>query len=144
IGSVPDVRPYLSRASLVIAPLRIARGLQNKVLEALAMGKATIASPQALAALRVEPGVQLVEAGSCEAWVDAIIGLLGDPERRQSLGQAGREFVETHHCWERCLAPLETLLGLTDTLPESRTESANASIANRNGVRGDPGAAGTA
>jgi sugar transferase (PEP-CTERM/EpsH1 system associated) len=132
IGSVPDVRPYLARAALAIAPLRIARGLQNKVLEALAMGKATIASPQALAALRVEPGVHLVEASGCEAWVDAIIGLLGDPERRQWLGHAGRQFVETHHCWERCLAPLETLLGLTDTLPESRTESANGSVGNRN------------
>jgi len=126
IGQVPDVRPYLARAALAIAPLRIARGLQNKVLEALAMAKATVASPQALAALRVEPGVHLIEARDCEAWVDAVIGLLGDPDQRQWLGHAGRQFVETHHSWERCLAPLDALLGLPEALPESQQESANS------------------
>lgn len=112
IGPVPDVRPYLARAALAVVPLRIARGLQNKVLEALAMAKATVASPQALAALRVEDGVHLVEARRPEEWVDAIIGLLRDTDRRQRLGVAGREFVETHHSWERCLTPLDSLLGL--------------------------------
>jgi sugar transferase (PEP-CTERM/EpsH1 system associated) len=113
VGQVPDVRPYLSRANVVVAPLRIARGLQNKVLEALAAGKAVVASPPALAALKCQPGVELQSASSPTEWVRAILHLLENQELRKELGLAGRKYVEGHHAWDVCLEPLNDLLGLT-------------------------------
>lgn len=106
IGQVPDIRPHLARAAVAVVPVRIARGVQNKVLEALAMGKATVAAPPALAALHAEPGRHVIAARTPKEWADAVAHLLGDPDRRASLGRAGRAYVEEHHHWDWCLAPL--------------------------------------
>ncbi len=106
IGQVADVRPYLARAALAVIPLRLARGIQNKVLEALAMAKPVIAAPPALAALATVPGEHLLAATSPQEWVEAVCELLADPARCRKLGEAGRRFVETHHHWDRCLQPL--------------------------------------
>jgi sugar transferase (PEP-CTERM/EpsH1 system associated) len=106
VGQVPDVRPHVAAAAVVVAPLRLARGLQNKVLEALAMGKPVVATPAALAALRTEHGRHLLAASTPAEWVGAVGGLFADPRRRRELGAAGRKYVEEHHHWERCLAPL--------------------------------------
>ena len=112
VGQVPDVRPFLSEAAVVVAPLRIARGLQNKVLEALAMGKAVVASPPALAALQCQPGVDLLAASTAAEWIDAILQLLENKRLRKKLGTSGRKYIEEHHAWDRCLGPLIDLLGL--------------------------------
>ena len=112
VGQVPDVRSYLAEAAVAVNPLRIARGLQNKVLEAMAMGKAAAASPQALAGLRRGADVPVVCARSASEWVERVGELLDQPERRRRLGAAGRRYVEEHHNWERCLRPFEPLLGL--------------------------------
>ncbi len=105
-GSVPDVRPFVASAAAVVAPMRLSRGLQNKVIEALAMAKAVVAAPPALAALAVVPGRDLLCATTPAEWV-AAIGQLFDPAgRRSELGAAGRAFVEAHHHWDRCLEPL--------------------------------------
>jgi sugar transferase (PEP-CTERM/EpsH1 system associated) len=117
IGQVPDVRPWLARAAAVVAPLRLARGLQNKVLEALAMGKAVVASPPALAALDVEPGVHVLAAASPGEWGDGVLRLLGDEALRRRLGSAGRRYVEERHHWDRCLEPFAPLLGLAPCRP---------------------------
>jgi sugar transferase (PEP-CTERM/EpsH1 system associated) len=106
VGQVPDVRPHLATAAVVVVPMRLSRGLQNKVLEALAMGKATVAAPPALAALKAVPGEHLLRAESPAEWVSAVNGLLDDPARRRELGLAGRRFVEANHHWDTCLAPL--------------------------------------
>jgi sugar transferase (PEP-CTERM/EpsH1 system associated) len=112
VGQVADVRPYLSRAAVVLAPLNIARGVQNKVLEALAMGKATVVSPQALTGLQVEPDVHLLTASTESEWQEAVSRLLQDEGLRQRLGTAGRRYVEAHHSWEHCSQPLANLLRL--------------------------------
>lgn len=114
IGQVPDVRPHVARAAVVIAPLRIARGVQNKVLEALAMGKAVVASPQSLTGLGIEPGIHLLAADSPSEWREAVGRLLRDADLRRQLGQQGRRFVEAHHCWDRCLEPFTPLVGLPE------------------------------
>jgi len=106
VGSVPDVRPFVAEASVVVVPLRLARGIQNKVLEAMAMGKAVVAAPPALAALKTEPGVQLLSASIPEEWVAPVCGLFADPKRCQELGAAARRYVEEHHHWGTCLEPL--------------------------------------
>jgi sugar transferase (PEP-CTERM/EpsH1 system associated) len=118
IADVPDVRPYLARAAVVVAPLRIARGVQNKVLEALAMGKAVVSSPQALSGIAAEPGVHLLAADTAQDWVNAVVKLFDDGPLRQRLGEAGRDYVSEHHCWERCLEPIGPLLGLTADILE--------------------------
>jgi sugar transferase (PEP-CTERM/EpsH1 system associated) len=105
-ADVPDVRPYLTQAILAVCPIRIARGLQNKVLEAMAMGKATIAAPAAIAALDVNNGEHLLSPNTPDEWVEAVGALLNDEDRRKQLGAAAREYVEEHHHWDRCLRPL--------------------------------------
>jgi len=112
VGQVPDVRPYLASAAVAVAPLRIARGLQNKVLEAMAMAKPVVASPQALAALKDKPDLPTQTAATPLEWTEQVGRLLDAPALRQQLGAAGRVYVEAHHHWERCLEPFGSLLGL--------------------------------
>ena len=113
VGQVSDVRPYLAEAAVAVNPLRIARGLQNKVLEAMAMGKAVVASPQALAGLRHRDDAPPLCARSAREWVETVTRLLDRPEERRRLGAEGRRYVEEHHDWDECLRPFESLLGLS-------------------------------
>ncbi len=110
VGQVPDVRPYVEGAAVVVAPLRLARGVQNKVLEGMAMGRPVVASPQALQGLRGVPGVPAVEADGPAAWAGTLAGLLSDPARCHDLGGRGRGHVEAHHAWGPCLRRLDELL----------------------------------
>ncbi len=112
VGQVPDVRPYVAGAGVVVVPLRLARGVQNKVLEALAMSKATVASPQSLAGLQARGGVPALTASTAAEWVESVVRLMDDPGLRRRLGADGRRFVEESRRWDRCLEPLESILGL--------------------------------
>jgi sugar transferase (PEP-CTERM/EpsH1 system associated) len=114
VGQVPDVRPHVARSAVTVVPLRIARGVQNKVLESLAMAKPTVASPQSLAGLRAEPGAHLLRASSPDEWVEAVLRLFEDRQLCRRLGAAGRHYVEENHCWDRCLGPFVQLLGLLE------------------------------
>jgi len=105
-GSVPDVRPYLAEADAVVVPLRLARGIQNKVLEAMAMGRAVVASPAALEGLDVEVGTEVLEADRPEAWCAAIGRILDDSALRRRLGQAARACTEQRFNWDRRMADL--------------------------------------
>ena len=106
VGAVPDVRPHVAEACVAVCPIRIARGLQNKVLEAMALGKATVAAPAAIRALKAVPGEHLLAPTTEEEWVSTVCGLLTDADRRRKLGLAARRFVEVHHHWDHCLRPL--------------------------------------
>ena len=117
VGQVPDVRPYVARAACAVVPLRLARGLQNKVLEALAMGKAVVASPHALAGLKRGLDSPVLTAGSPGEWVDRVVRLLDNEALRRHLGALGRDYVEEHHRWDTCLGPFESLLGLAESSP---------------------------
>ena len=112
VGQVPDVRPYLERATMVVVPLRLARGIQNKVLEAMAMGKAAVGSPQSLAGLPARGTVPVLSAATPSQWVELVIRLMDDPALRRRLGCDGRRYVEEAHCWDRSLEPLGPILGL--------------------------------
>src|SRR5207245_1440953 len=79
-GYVPDMRPYLGTASVAIVPLMIAAGIQNKMLEALAMGTPTVTTSRCCRALGAEDGVHLLVAEEPQAYADAIVRLLDDPQ----------------------------------------------------------------
>lgn len=110
IGQVADVRPYVASSAIVVAPLRIARGLQNKVLEGMAMGKPIVASSHALAGFRPGTSVPALRADHPEQWVDTVEQLLQNPTRRVTLGNEGREYAERYHNWDDCLEPIGELL----------------------------------
>ena len=105
VGQVPDVRPYVASAAVVVAPLRIARGIQNKVLEAMAMSKAVVASPEALQGLQGR-AVPVVRAETVEDWITAVGQLLEDAQTRQTLSESARRFVQMHHSWQQALVGL--------------------------------------
>lgn len=110
-GYVPDIRPLLEAAALSVAPMRIARGVQNKVLEAMAMGKAVVVTPQALEGISAAPGVHLEMAPDIpEAFAHASTSLLLDAARRAALERQARDLVVRDYAWESQLAPLPRLL----------------------------------
>ena len=109
-GEVADTRDWLAAAAVVVAPLKIARGVQNKVLEAMAMARPVVASAAAAEGIDAQAGRDLLVAADAEEEARAIIGLLSDPLRAAALGQAGREQVEARYGWDAALAPLTRLV----------------------------------
>lgn len=102
-GFVPDIRKEQDRAHVVVVPLRIARGMQNKVLEAMSCGKATVASRKALGGIDAREGVDLEVANSPEEFLAKVDRLLGDPARVESMGDAARRYVLENFSWDRNL-----------------------------------------
>jgi sugar transferase (PEP-CTERM/EpsH1 system associated) len=96
-GRVADVRPYLQHAAVVVAPMRIARGIQNKVLEGMAMGKPVVLTGRALEGIGAVPGRDLLVADEPGDYADALLGLLRG--RGATFGAAARRLVEEHYQW---------------------------------------------
>ena len=109
-GFVDDTRDYLRRASVSVAPLRVARGIQNKVLEALAMGLATVGTTSATQGVEGLDGRDYLVHDDVAGQVEAVCGLLRDPTRAGELGLQGRAFVEERYDWEVTLQPLDHIL----------------------------------
>jgi sugar transferase (PEP-CTERM/EpsH1 system associated) len=109
-GPVPDVRPYYARAGVCVAPLRIGRGIQNKVLQGMAMGLPLVVSPLAARGLEAQPGRHLEVAGDPVEFAARLVRLLKSAADRRALGRNGRAFVEANYGWERSLFNLELLL----------------------------------
>ncbi|MGH8683809.1 MAG: TIGR03087 family PEP-CTERM/XrtA system glycosyltransferase [Nitrosospira sp.] len=108
-GSVPDVRPYLAHASLAVAPLRIARGIQNKVLEAMAMEKIVIASPQAMEGICAHPGQELFVANNESDFAHRIMTLL-QSKPNGTIGRAARARILEDYGWKKGLGRIDALL----------------------------------
>ena len=106
-GQVPDTRPYLAHADCVVAPLKIARGVQNKVLEAMAMARVVVATPQAREGIVAEPGIEIIIAEDAQGFAGAVCAALGGgyPE----IGARARQCVQTRYGWQRNLDCLDTL-----------------------------------
>jgi len=109
-GFVDDPRTWLARAAVSVAPLRIARGIQNKVLEAMAMGLPVVGTRSATQGVDGVAGRDYLVAESAEQQIEAVFALLQDSERARGLGRAARAFVEEHYDWEACLRPLDEIL----------------------------------
>ena len=109
-GAVADMRSWLAAADVVTAPLRIARGIQNKVLEAMAMARPVVASPAAFEGIEAEPGRHLLVADDPAAMAEAVRGLLSNPAGAAQLGTEARRHVAATYRWEARLAALPNLI----------------------------------
>jgi len=110
-GEVPDVRPFLAAADVVLGPLEIARGVQNKVLEAMAMALPVVLTPAAAAGIPGTDGIHFAIAETDEALAERALALLSDELAALTLGQAARRFVVEEMSWSAMLAPLPGFLG---------------------------------
>ncbi len=111
-GEVPDTRPWLAAATVVVAPLTVARGVQNKLLEAMAMARPVVTSPSAAQGVDATPGTHLLVANGAAATADAIAGLIADPARAAAMGRAARLRMRQRYGWGATLAPLAAILGI--------------------------------
>jgi len=111
-GAVADVRGWLAAADAVVAPLGIARGVQNKVLEAMAMARPVVASPAAFEGIQAEAGRDLLVADGAAAEAEAVLRLLGDAEAARGIGRAARARIEAHYGWDARLAGLPAIVGM--------------------------------
>jgi sugar transferase (PEP-CTERM/EpsH1 system associated) len=109
-GSVPDVRPYVTRAALTVAPLRIARGTQNKILEAMAMGVPVVSSRIAAGGVDAVPGEHLLTGDTPAEIAEAVLRILDNPAERARLSEAGRARVMSHHAWPSSMKRLDALI----------------------------------
>ncbi len=108
-GYLEDLRPAIARATVAVAPLRYGVGIQNKVLEAMALATPVVAARQAARALHAVEGRDLLLAEQPYEYADAILNLIDDPQRAATIGAASREYVERHHTWEAAAERLERI-----------------------------------
>jgi polysaccharide biosynthesis protein PslH len=108
-GSVPDVTPHLNRAAVVVAPLRLGGSMRGKVLEALGAGKALVATPRAAEGVEALPGQHFLLATTEAELVDAVAGLLLDPDRRRRLAVSARQWASESLSWGPSIRAFEGL-----------------------------------
>lgn len=109
-GRVDDVRPWLAGASLALVPLEIARGVQNKVLEAMAMAVPVVLTEEAATGINGVAGHHYAVADSDQGLAEAVLRLARDPVRARIKGRAGRRFAVERQSWQSALAPLTELV----------------------------------
>jgi glycosyltransferase involved in cell wall biosynthesis len=122
-GYVPDIRPYLARATLAVSPILYGAGCQNKVLEAMAMGTPVVSTPASLRGLRVVDGKDVVVAATASAMASKILELLGDAQKRTEMSANGRLAVEKNYEWAATISKLESVYAAAIT--NRRAGSAN-------------------
>jgi len=109
-GTVPDVRMYVRRAAVSVAPLDIARGTQNKILEAMAMGIPVVASQQASKGVDAISGQHILVAHNTQDYVDTIEQLLQDPDHRKNFAEQARGRMLSHHSWAESMKRVDVLV----------------------------------
>jgi hypothetical protein len=109
-GSVPDVRPYVRKSALMIAPLTIARGTQNKILEAMAMGVPTVTSEIAAKGVDAIPGEHLLAGSRPDDYVRAIRRLLDHPDERKKFATRSRERMLSNHDWSASMRRMDGII----------------------------------
>ncbi len=129
-GRVPDVRPYLAHGSVVVAPMRIARGIQNKVLEAMAMARPVVVTPSGLEGIAADANEVLV-ADQPRPFADAVLAVLSG--RHTRLGEAARRRVSSDYSWDQATDRLLSLLS------SSRAAIADRSLPTDDGTALVPG-----
>ena len=116
-GWVSDTRPYLDRAEVFVAPLRIARGVQNKLLEALAMGLPCVASLAARSGTQIADPECILATDDPRQFAEHVIQLLRDAEWRAELGRRARAIAETEYRWDVQMARLDRVIAAAVSQP---------------------------
>jgi sugar transferase (PEP-CTERM/EpsH1 system associated) len=109
-GYVPDTREYLKKATVVVVPLRIARGIQNKILEAMAMGLPVVATPQAFEGIEAEPKRDLILEEDAERFGESVVQLIRNIYPRKCLGDNARKAAEDNYSWAKNLSKLDGVI----------------------------------
>ena len=104
-GTVPDVRPYLAKARVALAPLRSGGGTRLKVLEALDAGRPIVSTTIGIEGLEDLVGDGALVADDAQGFADQVVELLSDPERAAKAGDVGHRTVADRYAWDRVLAP---------------------------------------
>ena len=128
-GTVPDVRPYLQHAAAVVAPLRVARGIQNKILEAMAMSQPVITVSTCADAIGADESQGLLRADAPSDFVDALQTLLSEPSASRSLGEQARQYVLQGFSWQAHLAGLDRFIGPQNPTPRATQPAADTGVA---------------
>ncbi len=110
-GEVPDVRPFLAAADIVIAPLEIARGVQNKVLEAMAMARPVLLTPEAATGIDAEDLVHFAVEATDDALVNRALALIKQSAPTALMAASARHYVVDHQSWPAMLAHLGPIIG---------------------------------
>ena len=110
-GTVPDVRAYVRRSALSVAPLAIARGTQNKILESMAMGVPVVCSDKAAGGVDAVSGEHLLVGDSPDQYADNVIRVLESADERRELSIAARQRVLTRHSWSASMTKLDAIIG---------------------------------
>ena len=116
-GRVPDMRPYMDEAELFIAPMRMARGIQNKLLEALAMGLPCVASQTAARGTVVQDGEGILAADDPEVFAEHVVRLLRDGAFRAAMASKARATAEANYRWEAQLTRLDQVIASVSPRP---------------------------
>jgi glycosyltransferase involved in cell wall biosynthesis len=109
-GSVPDVRPYLERSALMVAPLNIARGTQNKILEAMASGVPVVTSGVAAGGVDAIAQENFLVANTHAEHAAAALSIMDDRSERQRLALSGRSRMLSHHEWGRSMQRFDGII----------------------------------
>ncbi|CAN0554767.1 unnamed protein product, partial [Laminaria digitata] len=109
-GEVPDPADYIAKAAVCINPVQAGAGMQNKLIEFMAMRKAVVATSVANEGIRATPGDHLVIADDARAFADAVLALLADSARREALAEAARNYILGHWTWEAHFLTLEAAM----------------------------------
>jgi glycosyltransferase involved in cell wall biosynthesis len=110
-GTVEDIRPYLWKSTMAVAPLVYGAGVQNKILESLAVGLPVITTSRALISLDLVPGRNILVGDTAEEFTEKILFLLENPSARCKLGEAGRAYVQENHDWKSISRELARIYG---------------------------------
>ena len=109
-GSVPDVRPFVRGSAVMVAPLNIARGTQNKILEAMAMGVPVVTSRVAAGGVDAQDRDHFLVGSTPEEYAQAILRIMDDRDERRRLSVAGRERMLSHHAWDKSMQRLDRIV----------------------------------
>lgn len=118
-GCVDDTRPYVARSRVIVAPLKIARGMPNKVLEAMAAGRPVVATTVAAEGLNARPGEHLLVAEDADQFATSVVSLCRCDELCRQVGEQGLRFVAAHHRWSEALRGYErVVIGQASTVAQ--------------------------
>lgn len=119
-GTVKDIRPFLWRSAAAVAPLVYGAGVQNKILEAMAVGLPVVTTSKALSSLDVDPGKEILVGDTPREFSARVLYLLENPQIGRKIGQAGLAYVRVNHSWRGIS---EQLVGIYSQLTQSVREN---------------------